>query len=75
MHQVQHLPGRLEGKSAGFEVGFEGVEAVLAEPDLEGPSLPGPWEISVDWVGPQHLVHLQEKGYTANMDNIYPRYK
>jgi hypothetical protein len=26
-------------------------------------------------VGPQNLVHLLEKGYTANMDNIYLHYE
>src|SRR5216684_5879161 len=32
-------------------------------------------EVSVDWVGPPHLVHLPEKGYMANVDMIYLEYK
>jgi len=32
-------------------------------------------EVSVDWVGPPHLVHLPEKGYMANLDMIYLEYK
>jgi hypothetical protein len=32
-------------------------------------------QISVGEVGPQHLVHLQKKGYMADADIIYSKCK
>jgi hypothetical protein len=35
----------------------------------------GPLEISVDQIGPPHLVHLKLNGYTAHTDIIYLKSK
>ena len=65
IHRVQHLLGRLERKPAGFEIGFEGIEAVLQ----------GHGKSPLVGVGPRNLAHLQKKGYTAFTDIIYLEFK
>jgi hypothetical protein len=65
MHRVQHFLGRFERKPAGYEIGFEGIEAVLQ----------GHGKSPFFVLAPANLVHLPIKGYTAFANNIYLDFK
>jgi hypothetical protein len=65
VHAVQHLLGRLAQPLAGYEIGFEGIEAILQ----------GHEKLRWFWLARNIWLISRAKGYTGSSDNIYLEYK